>query len=263
MQNRLLLCVAACAALVFSIGASAQPPRARANGYLGADGVPDFRTFLAPPPAAGSPLEAADVAVYRATRALKDTPRWRLAASDAEGSPAALLRDFSCGLGVSATPADAPATARVLARAGADLGPLIGPPKDLFGRPRPFVAEPLATCVAGDNLAASGSYPSGHAAVGWLHALVLAELAPSRSAEILARGRTYGESRVVCGMHWVSDIEAGRTVATALFAALHGAPEYAADVAAARAELAALQEKTDAPNAAQCATEQQTLARPW
>jgi acid phosphatase (class A) len=31
--------------------------------------------------------------------------------------------------------------------------------------------------------------------------LILAELAPERATPILNRGRAYGESRVVCGVH--------------------------------------------------------------
>jgi acid phosphatase (class A) len=241
-----------------------QPPTAqRLPGYLKAEQAPDFRTFVPPPPAPDSPVGAADLAVYRATRALEGQPWWLMAASDAQGSPAALLKDFACGLGVSISPEQAPATVRVLGRASADLGRLIGPSKDFYARPRPFITEPRPICVEPGVLANQGAYPSGHAAVGWLYALVLAELAPERAADLVARGRAYGESRVVCGMHWVSDIEASRMIAAAVVAALNGHEEYRADAASARAELKGLRGVADAPPAAQCSAEHDLLATPW
>src|SRR5690606_38014770 len=93
------------------------------------------------------------------------------------------------------------------------------------------------TCVeTSEAFAASGSYPSGHSAVGWLYALVLAEVDPEHAAAIIARGRAYGESRVVCGVHFVSDVDAGRLASSAVFAALAGNAEFQADIASAREE---------------------------
>ena len=97
-----------------------------------------------------------------------------------------------------------------------------------------------------DELTASPSYPSGHSAMGWLYALLLAEIDPSHAAAIVQRGRAYGESRVVCGVHYYSDIEGGRMTASALVAALHGAPEFETDVASARAEMFSLRGKAPA-----------------
>ncbi|MBA4809243.1 phosphatase PAP2 family protein, partial [Brevundimonas sp.] len=107
-----------------------------------------------------------------------------------------------------------------------------------FTRPRPFVTEPAETCIAPEPwLAASGSYPSGHAALGWAWALVLAEMAPDRADAVLARGLAYGESRVICGVHYPSDVEAGRIVGAAMVAALKADPAFQADFAVAAREL--------------------------
>ena len=51
-------------------------------------------------------------------------------------------------------------------------------------------------------------------------ALILAALVPEKATPILVRGRAYGESRIVCGVHWLSDVVAGRLTGTAVFAAL-------------------------------------------
>ena len=155
---------------------------------------------------------------------------------------------------------------RLLARAGADLFPIIGASKDHYQRPRPFVVEQGPVCVTtSPQFAASGAYPSGHAAMGWLYALLLAEADPAKAAAIGARGRAYGERRVVCGVHYVSDVEAGRTVSTAVVAALHGAADFAPDIAAVRTELAALRRAADAPraDAQRCSAEKGELQTPW
>jgi len=195
------------------------------GGYLGEQRLPDFRVFLPPPPAAGSPLAAADAAIFEQTRKLEDGPRWQLASNDDRINLKALLEDFGCSTGLDLSSVDAPAVTRVLVRSSADLFPLIGAAKDAYKRPRPFVEHEGPICVMpSEELTSSPSYPSGHSATGWLYALLLAEIDPAHADSIVQRGRAYGESRVVCGVHYYSDIEGGRISASALVAALHGAP---------------------------------------
>jgi acid phosphatase (class A) len=233
------------------------------GGYLGEQRLPDFRAFLPPPPAAGSPLAAADAAIFEETRKLENGPRWQLAANDDRINLKALLADFGCSAGLDLSTLDAPAITRVLARSSADLFPLIGAAKDTHKVPRPFSTHEGPICVMpSEELAASGSYPSGHAATGWLYALLLAEIDPAHSDAIVQRGRAYGESRVVCGVHYYSDIEGGRIVASALVAALHGAPEFETDIASARAEMFSLHGRAP-PAAAACENEKANLATPW
>ena len=92
--------------------------------------------------------------------------------------------------------------------------------------------------------------------------MLLAEIDPDNSAEIVARGRAFGESRAVCGVHYVSDVEGGRLTTTALVAALHGNTEFEADIAAARAELAKARAAAPKPDAASCPAAG-ALATPW
>jgi acid phosphatase (class A) len=233
------------------------------GGYLGEQRLPDFRVFLPPPPAAGSPLATADAAIFDETRTLENGPRWQLAARDDRINLKALLADFGCSAGLDLSTVDAPAITRVLARSSADLFPLIGASKDAFKRPRPFAEREGPTCVEpSEELKASPSYPSGHAATGWLYALLLAEIDPAHADAIVQRGRAFGESRVVCGVHYYSDIEGGRITASALVAALHGAPEFETDIASARAEVFSLRGKAQ-PAAAACEGEKGNLATPW
>ncbi|HRD45355.1 MAG TPA: phosphatase PAP2 family protein, partial [Caulobacter sp.] len=85
----------------------------------------------------------------------------------------------------------------------------------------------------------NGSYPSGHSLIGYSWGLVLAELVPERATELTARGREFGDSRVICGVHWQSDVDAGRVLAAALVARLHAEAAFQADLATARSEIEA------------------------
>jgi acid phosphatase (class A) len=68
-------------------------------------------------------------------------------------------------------------------------------------------------------------------------ALILAELRPEHASAILVRGREFGDSRAICGVHYMSDVEAGRLYAAAVVARLHADPQFQADLAASRVEL--------------------------
>ena len=92
---------------------------------------------------------------------------------------------------------------------------------------------------------------------------LLAEVAPDRATQLLERARTFGESRVVCGVHHVTAVEAGRTTAETVLAAVHAVPAFRADMESAREEVSRLRGKTSpAPEA--CAADAAALAeRPF
>jgi acid phosphatase (class A) len=81
----------------------------------------------------------------------------------------------------------------------------------------------------------------------------------------LARARAFGESRVVCGVHTVSDIEEGRTNGSTLVAVLHSDPVFRADMEAAKVALkAAMDAPHPAPDAGQCKIEKDAEEHtPW
>jgi len=239
--------------------AAAKPP-----AYLEGPQIPEVAELLGPPPPEGSGTKAGDVATFRATRSLEGSPRWSLAASDADYGPQAMLRDFSCALGVKLDRSDAPALYRLLARLMTDAADVERPAKALYRRPRPFVEVGGPICVTPDAyLAKSYSYPSGHSTYSWTVALVLDEIAPDRAGAILTRARTYGESRVVCGVHYESDVQAGRVAATALFGALQANRAFRDDLEAARGELERLRSTPPAaPEKAQCDVEASAIGHP-
>ena len=75
--------------------------------------------------------------------------------------------------------------------------------------------------------------------MGWTWALILAQAAPDRQDAVLARGRAFMQSRVVCNVHWRSDVEAGGVEGAAVFARLQNEPAFRDDLAAAAAEITA------------------------
>ena len=235
-------------------------------GYLAA-GEFDVTTVIEPAPSPGDPRYEADRAIFRATRSFAGSARYALATSDAQTRPPALLRDFSCAVGVALTPENAPRLTALAQRAAADTLAQAGRAKDLYRHDRPYVIDEGPTCQSPAELFdarinhASYDYPSGHATLGWTWALILAGAAPERAQQVLERGRAYGESRVVCGVHNESAVEAGIVTAAATMALVQSKPAYQADLAAARAELAALRSGASAPPA-ECEEEARLVAQP-
>lgn len=82
-----------------------------------------------------------------------------------------------------------------------------------------------------------GSFPSGHAAVGWAWSLVLIKLFPEKEKEILKRGHDFGERRIVCNVHWYSDVKMGRTMWQATVECLWGNSDFLADWDSAKKEI--------------------------
>jgi acid phosphatase (class A) len=66
--------------------------------------------------------------------------------------------------------------------------------------------------------------------------MILARVAPDRTAALFARAELYQESRLICGMHYPTDIEAGHEVAIAVVSHLDASSEFQRDLAKARKE---------------------------
>lgn len=230
------------------------------KGYLDRKQLPDSLALLPRPPADGSAEAAADLAVYRATRALRNSPRWALATADDNLKFPKAADTFSCALGMPISQEATPHLNMLLRRSLIDTGLSTYGAKDNYKRQRPFAALKEGTCAPASEaaLAKDGSYPSGHAALGWGWALLLAELAPDRADALLQRGHAFGQSRVICGVHWQSDVDSGRVMGAAAVARLHADPTFSAQAALARGEIAAARAKGTA-SPLNCAAEAQAL----
>ncbi len=232
------------------------------QGYLASEAYPNSLTLLPPPPTTGSVAHQHDLAVSELSLRLHNTPRWSMATQDNDLSFPAAAQTFSCALGFAVTESDTPRLYRLMRRTLPDAGLSTYGAKRKYQRQRPFMHNSKPTCLSPEGqqqLVEDGSYPSGHSAIGWAWALILAELAPDRADEILARGRAFGQSRVVCNVHWQSDVQEGQMMGAAAVAALHANPTFLADSAAARAELLAVREQLPRPTR-DCAAEGLTLS---
>jgi len=228
--------------------------------YLDPALLPEGAVILPPPPPFGSPALLLDQQVYLRSRLVKqrDPKRWALATSDARLDDDHLLAAFACALGLLPDRRTTPSLYRLLDRAAPDTRPQTDAAKAFFARQRPYLRNHQPICVARfTSLNRTPSYPSGHATLGMSLGLILTELAPDRSGALQARARAFGESRIVCGVHWLSDVQAGYLNAAALVAALHSSPSFRADLEQARGELATARgHAPKPPDGAACAAEQ-------
>jgi acid phosphatase (class A) len=215
------------------------------RGYLDRKALPNSLALLPKPPAEGSAEQAADLAAYTATRALRGKPRWDLAAQDANLKFPKAASTYACAMDLPISQEQTPHLNMLLRRTLLDAGLSTYAAKDSYNRKRPFVVKADASCTPAEEpaLTKDGSYPSGHAALGWAWALVLSEVAPERANALLARGLAFGQSRVICGVHWQSDVDAGRVMGSAAVAVLHTDPTFTAQLAAAKAEVADVRSK--------------------
>ena len=232
------------------------------KGYLERAQLPDSLALLAPPPAAESAEQAADLAIYRASRALRSTPRWAQAAVDDNLKFPKAAEVFSCALDLPISQQATPHLNMLLRRSLLDSGLSTYAAKDNYKRQRPFAVLQEGTCAPASEpaLVKDGSYPSGHAALAWGWALVLAELAPERANALLQRGHAFGQSRVICGVHWQSDVDAGRLMGAATIARLHADPSFKAQAALAAEEIRQAHAK-GLTSPLDCAAEARALGR--
>jgi acid phosphatase (class A) len=135
------------------------------------------------------------------------------------------------------TAADLPKVAAFFDRVIETEAAVVDPAKDVWKRPRPHLYSDLVRPVV--PLSKSGSYPSGHATVGTLMGIELANMLPEKRAEIMARAWEFGQNRVVGGIHYPSDIEMGRISGTVIAQTISTHPDFEQEFEAAKSELRA------------------------
>ena len=250
LASRRAMPVAALALLSLAMGCRApQPPAqertstssqvaAKLPGYLKPEERPDSVVLLPPPPARGSQEAAADLASYAQLSALEGSARWKIAHDDASLKFPDAANHYACALGFSVDPEATPRLYTLLHRTVVDAGQSTYPAKLKYNRKRPFEDTGDPSCVPEDEhmLRNNASYPSGHASLGFVWGEVLAEVVPDRAGELRERGYQFGQSRVVCRLHYQSDVDGGRAVGAAVMPALRANAAYRADVAAAKLE---------------------------
>ncbi len=232
MKKNLLIAMAAImAALTLNAQEEVQP-------YFTVDQLPDLIKCLPAPPAFDSPEFANDMMRFSWGKQQRLNPeRAEIAKRDAVWSYEALLAEFDVPFGLHISPENTPEIWKLMVTSMTTTDAMRVAPKAFYHRQRPFerFQDKMLTDEEAE-LTGEGSYPSGHTMRGWTAALLLAEINPAAADTIFARGWMYGESRVIVGAHWQSDVDASRVAASIGYCALHNSPEFREQMAKAQNE---------------------------
>ena len=203
-------------------------------GYLDGEVAP-FVAIFASPPARGSAGERAELDFLLALQKSR-TPA-EVAAAQADRKTE--IGRFAAALGMEPEAlAGLPQVVRLAQDVEEQVRPYVRAAKRHFRRLRPGEIEPAIHPCIGD-VAADQSYPSGHSTFGWTMGYLLADMLPERRTQLLARAAEYARQRMVCGVHFPSDLEAGRQGAAWLMERLRRSPAFVAARASAARELRA------------------------
>ena len=197
----------------------------------------DPAKLLAPPPADRSPEQAGELDRLRQIQTTRSPARLAQAQDDENHEDAGA---FAQVLGPKFDIDRLPATRAVLDIVQNDASVAASLAKTAFHRHRPWIFDPTLTgCTRGKKPDPLTSYPSGHATFGYAEAVVLANLVPKKREAIMERVSDYGYSRLVCEVHYPSDVAAGAKLGVAVGALLIAAPAMQPKLVAARKELRA------------------------
>lgn len=208
------------------------PARASSTRFLPA-GI-DWKAVVGPPPAAGSCEALADMAVVKFEQ-LRRSPAeidnsWRGVLLE----PATFDQPLNARFDAEVAPKLTALLRQAIEEARAENGVL----KRFYDRPRPFDADPEVTPVVPKE--EGRSYPSSHAMRGLLTALLLAEVFPERREALVTFGRQAGYSRVVGGVHFPSDVQAGFRLAERAASEIIRSDAWRRDLAGAANEVTSM-----------------------
>ena len=96
-----------------------------------------------------------------------------------------------------------------------------------FGRKRPYeYIAGIEPCILKER---SSAFPSGHAALAKIYALILKDFIPEKAEMFERRAKQIGDDRVLAGVHHPSDIQAGRALASVLYERMKKNDRYNSD----------------------------------
>ena len=203
--------------------APAAEERGQASGYLSQAQL-QIGNFP-PPPAAGSAQDDADLA------AVLQWQKDRTEAQCAEGRAQADPSFSSFFGGVSPFPSPLPPEVEAFfKRAGSDADNAAGYVKNIYRRGRPFLrSAELNPCLGRMQ---GFSYPSGHATISRVFGLILSDLLPRQGAIFMRAADQAALNRVIGGVHYPSDIQAGKDLGGIIYGELRKTPAFVTDMGA-------------------------------
>jgi D-alanyl-D-alanine dipeptidase len=207
--------------------------------YFNVKEMPDLiKCMPAPPDTVGTDF-ANDIMRYMWGKTERNNKiRADIAIHDAPWDFDSLFAQFRVPFGLEISKEGTPVIYRFLINSLSTIDQTRVAPKAFYLRKRPFERfhEHMLTVYEEKELSGEGSYPSGHSQRGYAAALLLSEINPANADTIMARGYMYGESRVIVGAHWQSDVDASRLCASIGLARLHTSRDFLADLAKAQDE---------------------------
>ncbi len=219
--------------LLLTIAALPTGPALAAAPIFASPAYTHAQLILAAPPADDSATTKEELAeLHRIQSSRTSQQEQQARADDAEES----LYIYKDVLGEKFTPEALPLTTAFGKRVKNDEGVNATPAKQAFKRVRPYNLDKTLKPVC-KTKTIDDSYPSGHATAGYLAALTLVEMVPEQRDAILTRADAYARNRLVCGVHFPSDIAASKLLAYTTHAVMTTNPQYASELAAAKAEL--------------------------
>ena len=212
----------------------------KAEPYFSFRELPNMLKWCPAPPDTVGAAFAYDIMQYMWGKEVrqKDKERTAIAIRDAVYSLECIADEYSVPFGLKISEEDTPEIWKLLNDAKVTGENISNVPKFYYKRIRPFMRfhEHTATPQFEPDLRRNFSYPSGHTILGWNSALLLAEINPERADTLLKRGYMYGESRVIVGAHWQSDVDAGRLAAAAAYSRMHSSERFLEQMQLARLE---------------------------
>jgi len=214
------------------------PCYAEATSFLTESEIPTGAKFMPLPPKTTDASFYNDWLRYQWGKSMRDTERGKQAIADADDSLNYQTKTFSKPFGLTISKENTPEIYALLERLLATVLVCNDKSKSRLMRARPFMVfnEPTPVPEDEEKLRTNSSYPSGHTTKGWAFALVLAEINPDRQDEILKRGFEYGESRVIVGFHFQSDVDAARVITSTLVSRLHADEDFMKQLTKAKEE---------------------------
>ena len=234
--------------LFLQLGAAAQETIVP---YIPENEMPDVVQCVPAPPENPSPDFDHDVLRYIwGKEQRRDSLRLAMAVRDAVWDLDTTITILSEPFGIKLSKEGTPAIYEVLTRGVTTIESIRIKPKAHYFRIRPFAyfKEPSIFPQDDEWLATEGSYPSGHTIRAWACAMLMAQIHPETAEAVFNRAWKSGESRVISGCHWQSDVDASRPVASIGYARLQTSREFQEQMLKAQAEYAKVLSRTMPPS---------------
>lgn len=193
----------------------------------------DF-SVIPPPPTDDSPAGLADLSTLLYVQTNRTPDQVKLAKSMESPSVFAMGREI---FGEWFTRENLPKTAEILRQTSKAADPVLAGAKKNWKRPRPYVRSTEISPVVGKP-GDAGSYPSGHTFGMAVPMFLLAEAFPAHASEFDEKTHRVMWGRIVGGVHFPSDTEAGRLLARDVISKMSKTHEMKEAIETIRAEAA-------------------------